>query len=569
MSDGSAETAHPAARRVLITAAIAIGLLAIAVAAVASLTGLRLFAIQTPSMAETAPVGSLVVTAPQPAYGVGDVVTFAEGERTVTHRIVAEADGSFTTRGDLNGSADGWSLSPDAIVGRVLFITPGAGFALTAAPWLLLGAIATEAVTWARRARPGWLWSVRLIGWSACVTAVTLWLRPWFNVRLLDYRPAEDGDGVMMHVVNTGILPVLAGGLRLSSGQNASVLSTDRLANGAFTLTPVADPSWPVRVLLIGLCLTPFLGALLLRTSAPVPSLTGGRPRVDRRAGRIVLPVAIVTVVAVILLVTVSTSTAAFSASVRNGNDRAGTNPFFTCRAAEASIGTSSTWAVYALSGTGLLTETDFSGNGRTGTYASPRKTSADIGCARDTPAASVAFTGSQCLSVPGTQTNPNVFSLEAWFQTSSTANGRIIGFSDGFTPTADSSWDRIIYLDATGRVIFGIYPGTTVTIASPAGQSYADGAWHHVVATLSGSGMALYLDGALVDSRSGYTTGQNFTGTWKIGCGRLRGWTNGAAVGALDYSGPDYFTGRIQYAAIFTRALTAAEVQAHYFAGR
>lgn len=569
MSDGSAETAHPAARRVLITAAIAIGVLAIAVAAVASLTGIRLFAIQTPSMAETAPVGSLVVTAPQPAYGVGDVVTFVKGERTVTHRIVAAADGSFTTKGDLNGAPDGWSLSPDAIVGRVLFIAPGAGFALTAAPWLLLGAIVTEAVTWARRARPGWLWSVRLIGWSACVTAVTLWLRPWFNVRLLDYRPADDGDGVMMHVVNTGILPVLAGASRLVSGQDASVLSTYQLENGAFTLTPIADPSWPVRLLLIGLCLLPFLGALLLRTSEPAPALAGGRPRPDRRAGRVVLPVGILTVVAVVVLITVSTSTAAFSAAVRNGTNGAGTNPFFTCRAAETYVGTSSTWAAYALSGTGRLTETDFSGNGRTGTYATPRTTSTDIGCGRDTPAASVAFSGSQCLSVPGTQTNPNVFSLEAWFQTSRTANGRIVGFSDGLTPAADSSWDRMIYLDATGRVVFGIFPGTTVTVASPAGRSYADGEWHHVVATLSGSGMALYLDGALVDSRSGYTSGQNFTGTWKIGCGRLLYWTNGSAVGVVDYNGPDYFTGRIQYAAIFTKALTASEVQAHYFAGQ
>lgn len=569
MTDGIAAPARRDRRRFLIAAAIVIGILALTVAAASAVTGIRLFSIQTPSMGETAPVGSLVVTEPRTHYDVGDIVTFTVDDHTVTHRIVGASGDSFTTRGDLNGSADGWSLAPDAIVGRAVLIAPGIGFALTAAPWLLLGAVLTEAVTWLRRARSGWLWSVRFIGWAVVTTAVTLWLRPWFNVRLLDYRPASGDDGVLMHIVNTGILPVLASATRLVSGQDASVLSTDRLPNGAFTLAPVPDPSWPVRLLLIAACLLPFLGALLVRPTDPEPSPAGLRLRPDRRGGRIVLPASIVTVVAVVVLVTVSTSSAAFSATVRNTADAAGTNPFFTCREAESSVGSSSTWAAYALSGTGALTETDFSGNGRAGVYAQPRATASGVGCARDRPPQAVSFTGSQCVYVPGAQTNPNVFSIEAWFQTSSTSNGRIVGFSNGVLSTNDSSWDRLVYLDATGRVVFGIYPGTPVTVASPGGQNFADGGWHHVVATLSSAGMALYVDGALVDSRSGYTAGQNFTGTWKIGCGQLWYWTNGSGVGVIDYNGPDHFTGRIQYAAIYTRALTAAEVRAHYFAGR
>ncbi|KSU56436.1 LamG-like jellyroll fold domain-containing protein [Microbacterium enclense] len=565
--DAPAPVLRARARHALFTAAIATALVAVAIAAAFSVLGVRLFAIQTPSMGQTAPVGSLIVAHAQSRYDIGDIVTFTIDDRTITHRLVGSSGSTFTTKGDLNGSPDGWSLSPDAILGRAVAIAPGWGFALTAAPWLLVGAIITEAVSSLRRAQP-WVWSVRLLGWSLSTTLISLILRPWFNVRLLDWRPAESGDGVVMHVVNTGILPLIADTTRLGSGQDAAVLTTTRLANGAYTLAPTPDPSWPVRLLLVAVCLLPFLVALLVRPPDML-STTGLRPRPDRRAGRVVLPLSALTVLAVVVLVTVSTSMSAFAASIRNGTDTAGTNPFFSCRLAEAAVGAPSTWAAFALSGTGSLTEADFSGNGRTGVFEKPRTTTSSVGCVRDTPKASVTFDGSQCVYVAGSQRNPNTFSLEAWFQTSSTSNGRIIGFGDGASWSSEGRWDRLVYLDAAGRVVFGVFPGTSVTVASPAGSDYADGAWHHVVATLSSGGMALYVDGELVDSRTGYTTGQNYTGTWKIGCGRLTYWTNGRNIGVSDYNGPDHFTGRIQYAAIFTSALTAAQVRAHYFAGR
>lgn len=560
MTDGTAAPARRDRRRFLIAAAIVIGILALTVAAASAVTGIRVFSIQTPSMGETAPVGSLVVTQPRPHYDVGDIVTFTVDDRTVTHRIVGASGDSFTTRGDLNGSADGWSLSPDAIVGRAVLIAPGIGFALTAAPWLLLGAVLTEAVTWLRRARSGWLWSVRFIGWSVTTTAVTLWLRPWFNVRLLDYRPAPGEDGVLMHIVNTGILPVLARATRLVSGQDASVLSTDRLPNSAFTLAPVPDPSWPVRLLLITACLLPFLAALLVRPTEPEPSPSGLRLRPDRRGGRVVLPAAIVTVLAVIALVTVSTSTAAFSATVRNSADTAGTNPFFTCRSAEQYPGASSTWAAYDLSSASTLVANDFSGNGRNGLFATLSSTSSSIGCLRDAPKASTTFSATQCLHVPGAMTSPNVFSVEVWFSTTTAPSGKIVGFGDGPSSASDPNyWDRHLYLDDAGRLVFGLFPGRFVRVVSPDGVSYADGRWHSAVATLSSAGVKLYVDGALVAADPSVTTGQNYTGWWKVGCGRLLYWSGGS----------DTFTGRLQYAAIYTRELTADEVRWHDVAGR
>ena len=48
-----------------------------------------------------------------------------------------------------------------------------------------------------------------------------------------------------------------------------------------------------------------------------------------------------------------------------------------------------------------------------------------------------------------------------------------------------------------SGSVAFGVYPGFSATVQSRAG--YNDGAWHYVVASLSSSGMQLFLDGKTV----------------------------------------------------------------------
>jgi hypothetical protein len=61
--------------------------------------------------------------------------------------------------------------------------------------------------------------------------------------------------------------------------------------------------------------------------------------------------------------------------------------------------------------------------------------------------------------------------------------------------------------------------------------------------------------------------------GYWKVGCGGLSGWQNAAtaATGSttLDYNGPSYFTGQIQFAAVYTVALSPTQVQEHYQAGQ
>lgn len=154
--------------------------------------------------------------------------------------------------------------------------------------------------------------------------------------------------------------------------------------------------------------------------------------------------------------------------------------------------------------------------------------------------------------------TGPSVFTIEAWFQTSSARGGRIVGFGNQRS-NACTNCDRLVHLSNTGAVVFGVAPGGTVrTVQSTAG--FNDGQWHHVVATLSGQGMRLYLDGLLIASRTDTTTARSYNGFWRVGA------DNYSTFPAPSDKG---LAGRIDEAAVYPTALTAARVLAHHDAGR
>lgn len=101
----------------------------------ARLVGLDVFVVQSGSMEPDYPTGSVVyVRAVDPAeLEVGDVITFRLSDSLrATHRIieVVEQDGevAFRTKGDANDHADNGLLTPDNIVGKVVFSIPCLGF---------------------------------------------------------------------------------------------------------------------------------------------------------------------------------------------------------------------------------------------------------------------------------------------------------------------------------------------------------------------------------------------------------------------------------------------------------
>ncbi|MGY1699137.1 PKD domain-containing protein [Geodermatophilus sp. SYSU D00766] len=198
--------------------------------------------------------------------------------------------------------------------------------------------------------------------------------------------------------------------------------------------------------------------------------------------------------------------------------------------------------------------------------YAGPRDLTVGGGVTRQAAGAiqgdantASAFNGTSSGSAStGTAVpSPQVFSVEAWFQTTSTAGGKIIGFGDR-TSGLSGLYDRQVYMDTAGRVTFGIWNGALQLVTSP--TAYNDGRWHHVVGTMSPAGVSLYVDGALVGTKAGSFRAQQFTGYWRIGGDNMNGWTPGGAA---------WFNGRIDEVAVYPTALSLQQVSTHTALGR
>ncbi len=148
---------------------------------------------------------------------------------------------------------------------------------------------------------------------------------------------------------------------------------------------------------------------------------------------------------------------------------------------------------------------------------------------------------------------NPQVFSQEVWIKTTTTDGGRIFGFGSSSNGSASSNYDRHLYMLDDGRVRFGVYNGSTVTIDSQA--SLNDGQWHQVVSTFGSGGMRLYVDGVL-NSSDPNTVAQNYNGYWKLGGDNTWGGNS-----------QNYFLGDVDEVAVFGSQLSAQTVRAHYIA--
>lgn len=119
---------------------ILIALGAIALLLVASLFSIpgnfKVKVVLSGSMEPTIKTGSIIVLRAAPEYRVGDIITFGrdtQKEVPVTHRIIAEKDGAFITRGDANDVADTNLVQKRDIIGREFLTIPYVGYAVSAA----------------------------------------------------------------------------------------------------------------------------------------------------------------------------------------------------------------------------------------------------------------------------------------------------------------------------------------------------------------------------------------------------------------------------------------------------
>jgi concanavalin A-like lectin/glucanase superfamily protein len=175
-----------------------------------------------------------------------------------------------------------------------------------------------------------------------------------------------------------------------------------------------------------------------------------------------------------------------------------------------------------------------------------------------------VAFDGLGNGYNPTQFTDPTSFTVECWFRVSPGVSGFLMGFSNLMTGGVGAfSRDRLVYIDTGGHVVFGVYPGSVVTVQSP--NVYNDGQWHYLAASLGAAGQRLYLDGVLVASRTN-TSAQNFTGYWRWGGLALGGWPN---VTSACVSNPVacYLVGTMDEVAVYPTQLSDQHIAWHYHA--
>lgn len=209
----------------------------------------------------------------------------------------------------------------------------------------------------------------------------------------------------------------------------------------------------------------------------------------------------------------------------------------------------------------------DSSPSGRDGEYLAPvlHDTTDDGACPRDPPGAAV-FDGRDSTLVSAAVEAPTTFSIEVWFRTTA-GTGRLLGFGNSRTGYS-SEYDRHLYFSSTGQLTFGVWTGSRRTVTTP--ERYADGAWHHAVATASPTdGSVLYVDGVRRAADPDMVPLPSATeGYWRLGFDSLDNWPRSAST-AYDPSSPYHFAGSARNAVVWSTVLDAEQVAAAHRAGR
>ncbi|WP_157545167.1 LamG-like jellyroll fold domain-containing protein [Hamadaea tsunoensis] len=188
------------------------------------------------------------------------------------------------------------------------------------------------------------------------------------------------------------------------------------------------------------------------------------------------------------------------------------------------------------------------------------------------TTSASSGFNGtSSFVQLPGKLVTDGAYqSIGLWFKTT-TAGGVLFSYNhDPVTSgTTAGNYTPALYIDQNGFLRGELWTGTPTPIKS--GSTVTDGTWHYAVLAGAGSTQTLYVDGVAQGSLAGTIAMVDATGSMNdvIGAGFVgHGWPDHARTGASP-AVATYFTGQISDVAYFTKAVTSAEVQAMWDAGR
>jgi len=249
---------------------------------------------------------------------------------------------------------------------------------------------------------------------------------------------------------------------------------------------------------------------------------------------------------------------AAYSAPVANPGSNYNADANYDCLKETYSNETSFGFPYNELSGT---TTTDGSSFARVGTLTSGASFVSGSCAVNDSPSLQLDGSTGQVTTAVNL-TGQASFTIETWFKTTTARGGALASFTTTPTGTTTANADRALFMTNAGRLAFGVRPTTSSVKTLTTTGAYNDGAWHHVVATLSSTaGTVVYVDGKSVITDSTSRTAQSATGYWRIGYGPLAGFTGTPTS--------NFLAGQVDNSTIYNNtAQTATAVQARFTAG-
>ncbi|HVV73804.1 MAG TPA: LamG-like jellyroll fold domain-containing protein, partial [Verrucomicrobiae bacterium] len=159
----------------------------------------------------------------------------------------------------------------------------------------------------------------------------------------------------------------------------------------------------------------------------------------------------------------------------------------------------------------------------------------------------------------PTSGTGNAQFSFEAWFQT--TAGGVLLGQQDTTPLGRPGAYVPALYVGTDGKLYAALFWDNFNQIVSPG--TVNDGVFHHVAVTFDGTAETLFLDGMPVGAQIPFTQ-MAYAGTYyyQLGTGFTAGLWPAANNGWFSFSGI------LDEASVYNRALTDSEVAAIFEAG-
>lgn len=295
------------------------------------------------------------------------------------------------------------------------------------------------------------------------------------------------------------------------------------------------------------------------KTAGPAVRRLRGRETRPRRA---TVAASIAAAAAGALLLLAPTTNGAFTAAITNTNNSAASSAtYFSCTNAITADKASALFAYPLNEATGSTQAVDIDSGAYPGTYrgSMTSTTVSPQACPRDSGGAYQLNGSTSQVTNALQQSSPQTYSTEVWFKTT-VRGGKLIGFGNSQTGLS-GSYDRHTYINTSGQLVFGTYTAQAGIMTITGSAVVTDGAWHHVVATMSPTnGMTLYVDGKQAAANTAFRTSEGTTGWWRIGYDNLDTWPG---------AGNRYFTGSMRFAAVYSTTLTATQVLDHYNAGK